>query len=300
MDIQPESKIPEDQKPVQAYFGLGIGLLFLGVSPILIKAADAPGPISGMYRMLIGFVVLTGMVLVRRKKLRYNRKGLIWAMLAGIAIGFDMTFWSTGIMMAGPTLPTLLGNTTPLWVGLAAMVIDRERHPRLFWLGLLIALVGAAVILGSDAIFNDGLNIGASLGLISAMFYSAYFLLLQRARETADALTSLWVVSFFGGMVQMGTSLILGHSLTGYSPRTYLIFLTMGVVIQVVAWLLVTYAQGYIPASVVSPTLLGQPVLTAIFAVPLLGERLDLFDLAGDAAVLGGVLLVHFSKQRKD
>ncbi len=299
-NIQPQGKIPEDQTPIQAYFGLGIGLLFLGVSPILIKAAGAPGPVSGMYRMLIGFVVLTGMMLLRRKKLRYNRKGLIWAMLAGIMIGFDMTFWSTGIMMAGPTLPTLLGNTTPLWVGLAVMVIYKERHPRLFWVGLLIALTGAVVILGSDAVFNGGLNIGASLGLVSAVFYSAYFMLLQRARESADALTSLWVVSFFGGVVQMGTSLVLGHPLTGYSPNTYLIFLMMGVVIQVVAWLLVTYAQGYVPASVVSPTLLGQPVLTAIFAVPLLGDRLDLFDLVGGAAVLGGVLLVHFSKQRKE
>ena len=167
-------------------------------------------------------------------------------------------------------------------------------------MGLLIALSGAVVILGSDALFNGGLNIGASLGLISAVFYSAYFLLLQRAREFTDALTTLWVVSFFAAMVQLGASLVLGHALTGYSPRTYLIFLIMGVLIQVVAWLLVTYAQGHIPASVVSPTLLGQPVLTAIFAVPLLGERLELIDILGGTAVLGGVLLVHFSKQNKD
>ena len=40
-------------------------------------------------------------------------------------------------------------------------------------------------------------------------------------------------------------------------------------------------------------------MLTAIFAVPLLGERLNLVDLIGGAAVLGGVLLVHFSKQKK-
>ena len=74
--------------------------------------------------------------------------------MAGIVLGFDMTFWSTGIMMSGPTLPTLLGNTTPLWVGLAVMVIYKERHPRLFWVGLLIALCGAVVILGSDALFT--------------------------------------------------------------------------------------------------------------------------------------------------
>lgn len=34
------------------------------------------------------------------------------------------------------------------------------------------------------------------------------------------------------------------------------------------------YALGYLPASLVSPTLLGQPVLTAIFAIPLSGGGL--------------------------
>jgi drug/metabolite transporter (DMT)-like permease len=298
--VQTETIPAENQHPVRAYLSLGTGLLILGVSAILIRVADAPGPVSGMYRMLIGWVVLSGMILLRRKKLRYTRKGLIWAAMAGIAIGFDMTFWSTGIMMAGPTLPTLLGNTTPLWVGLAVMVIYKEKHPRMFWVGLLIALGGAVVILGSAALFEGALNIGAMLGLISAVFYSAYFMILQRARDFTDSLTSLWLVSFFGGMVQLGASLVLGHPLTGYSTKTYLIFLVMGVVIQVLAWLLVTYAQGHIPASVVAPTLLGQPVLTAIFAVPILGERLELIDILGGMAVLGGVLLVHFSKQNKE
>lgn len=290
----------ERHTPFRAYFALGAGLLILGVSAILVRAANAPGPVSGMYRMLIGWVVLTGMVIARRKKLRFSRKGLIWSALGGIMIGFDLTFWTTGIMISGPTKPTLLGNTTPLWVGLAVMVVYKEKHPRLFWAGLMIALAGAAVIVGRDALIDGGVDIGALLGLIAALFYSAYFLMLQRARGDADSLTSLWLVSLFGGLVPLAASVMLGHPLSGYSPQTYLIFLTMGVVIQVLAWLLVTYAQGHIPASVVSPTLLGQPVLTAIFAVPLLGEKLELVDILGGAAVLGGVLLVHFSKQGKD
>lgn len=298
--MQIEGEKPDSQAPVRAYFALGAGLLILGVSAILIRLADAPGPVSTTYRMMIGWVVLTGMMIVRRKKLRYTRKGLLWSMLAGLVIGVDMTLWSTGIMISGPTMPTLLGNTTPLWVGLAVMLIYKEKHPKLFWIGLLIALGGAAVIMGRDALFEGSLDLGAMLGLISAIFYSAYFLALQRARDFTDSLTSLWIVSFFGGLVPLLASLVLGHQLTGYPPQTVLIFVIMGVVIQVLAWLLVTYAQGHIPASVVSPTLLGQPVLTAIFAVPLLGERLDLIDILGGMAVLGGVLLVHFSKQNKD
>lgn len=298
--IAPPSTKPQEQEkpPVPAYLALVGGLLIIGLSAILIRAANAPGPVTGFYRMAIGFVILTGMVTLRRKQPRFTRQGLYLSALAGLALGIDMTFWTTGIMLAGPTKPTLLGNTTPLWVGLATMLIYKEKHPPQFWVGLIVALSGAAFIVGSDMIFEDSLDVGTLLGMVSAVFYSAYFMIMQRARSSTDALTSLWVITFFTGVVCLLASLLLGHPLSGFDQRTILIFFTTGILIQVIAWLLITYAQGHIPASVVSPTLLGQPVLTAIFAVPLLGERLDKIDYLGGVAVLGGVLLVHFSKQK--
>jgi drug/metabolite transporter (DMT)-like permease len=297
--VIPEETDTTPRPNIPAYIALGVGLLILGISANLIRMAGAPGPVSGFYRMAIGFLTLSGLIVTRRKRLRFNRAGLIWAALAGLAIGIDMTMWTTGIMLSGPTMPTLLGNTTPLWVGLAVMVIDNEKHPTLFWVGLAVTLGGAVSVVGRDALVKGSLDLGAFLGLISAMFYSAFFLLTQRARRHTDALTTLWVTSFFAALVTLGAALIFNQPLTGYSLRTYLIFAIMGVVIQVVAWLLITFSQGHIPASVVAPTLLGQPVLTAIFAVPLVGETLDKSDLVGGAIVLVGVFLVHFSKQKK-
>lgn len=295
----PEGTKQSPRPGFAAYLALGVGLLILGISANLIRMAGAPGPVSGFYRMAIGFLTLSGLMLVRRKRLRFNRTGLIWASLAGVAIGIDMTMWTTGIMLSGPTMPTLLGNTTPLWVGLAVMLIDKEKHPALFWVGLAVTLGGAFAVVGRDALVEGSLDLGALLGLISAMFYSAFFLITQRARLHTDALTTLWVTSFFAALVMLSAGLVFKQPLTGYSLRTYLLFAIMGVVIQVVAWLLITFAQGHIPASVVAPTMLGQPVLTAIFAVPLVGETLDKSDLLGGAIVLAGVFLVHFSKQKK-
>ncbi len=75
--------------------------------------------------------------------------------------------------------------------------------------------------------------------------------------------------------------------------ETWLNFLAQGLMIQAAGWFLISYAQGYLPASLVSPTLLGQPVLTAILAGPILGERLRRGDLIGGAAVLLGIFIVH-------
>jgi drug/metabolite transporter (DMT)-like permease len=78
--------------------------------------------------------------------------------------------------------------------------------------------------------------------------------------------------------------------------NTYLAFLAMGVVVQVVGWQLVSYAQGLLPASLVSPSLLGQAVLTGLIAVPLLGENLSPSMIFGGIIVIIGIYLVHRSK----
>jgi drug/metabolite transporter (DMT)-like permease len=92
------------------------------------------------------------------------------------------------------------------------------------------------------------------------------------------------------------TSLLLQQPLTGYPPATYLNFLALGVVSQVFGHLSINFALGYLPASLVSPTLLGQPVVTALLAGPLLGETLSLWQVVGGVAVLAGVFVVHRSR----
>jgi drug/metabolite transporter (DMT)-like permease len=85
--------------------------------------------------------------------------------------------------------------------------------------------------------------------------------------------------------------------LTGYSPQTYLAFLGAALVSQVGGYLSVGYALGHLPASVVSPTMIGQPLVTTILAIPLLGETLSPAQLLGGASVLLGIYLVHRSRQ---
>lgn len=292
-----EESIPTNAR---AYFALITGLLVLGMSPILIRMADAPGPVSSFYRMGLGWIGLSILIAFRRKRPPISRAAWKWAALAGFFFGMDMAFWSTGIMLVGATKPTLLANTTPLWVGLGAIIFYREKHPPLFWGGLVVALGGAALILGTDVQINADMALGSLFGLISAFFYSSFFLAAQRGRALTDALSFVWISTLVSTVVLFIVTMLFGQPLTGYSNRTYLIFILMGIIIQVVGWLLITYAQGHIPASILSPTMLGQPVLTGLFSIPLLNETFSPLDLTGGFSVLGGVLLVHFSKRKKE
>jgi drug/metabolite transporter (DMT)-like permease len=70
----------------------------------------------------------------------------------------------------------------------------------------------------------------------------------------------------------------------------------MGLIVQIIGQLAINYALGYLPASLVAPTMLGQPVLTAVLAGPLLHEYLSGTQVVGGIAVLLGVYIVHRSR----
>jgi drug/metabolite transporter (DMT)-like permease len=133
---------------------------------------------------------------------------------------------------------------------------------------------------------------------MAAIFYGGYFLITQSGRKRLNSLTYTWLTTLSASLALLVLSLVLGHSLTGYSAFSYLNFLALGVVVQVFGWLAINYSQGYLPASIVAPTMLAQPVVTALLAVLLLGERLSFWQILGGATVLIGVYIVHRSRHR--
>lgn len=289
----------ENYRKLPAYIALFVGLSALGFSAIFVRLAQVPGSVASFYRMAIGLLSLTVPFLyIRRGKPVPAWKAVRIAMLGGVFFAIDLIFWASGVVLSGATNPTLMSNTAPLWVGLGSLLIFRERLPTRFWIGLLVAMLGAAMVLGLDALESFELGLGTLYGLIAGVFYGGYFLITQRGRNQLDAVSYFWFSVLGAVIVIFFINLGLGHPLVGYPRSTYLALLGLGVVSQGLGWLAINYAQGHLPATIVSPTLLGQPVLTALIAGPVLGELFDPLQILGGLAVLAGVYLVHRSRAR--
>jgi len=287
---------PHGHTHARAYIVLALSLLGMGFSGIFVSLANAPGAVAGFYRMAVAAAILVvpffrGVTHDGRP----SRHETLIALLAGLFFAGDLFFWNSGILISGATNPTLMGNTAPIWVSLGAMIFFRERPARLFWLGLAVAIAGAAVILGADALNDVGL--GTFFGILSGMFYGAYFLVVQRSRQKLNTLTSFWISAAGSALALALVARFFGNPLTGYSTFTYLNFLGLGLVVQVGGQMAIAYVLGYLPASIVSPTLLMQPVLTGLLAVPILGQSLTPVQILGGAAVLAGIYIVHRSRR---
>ena len=250
--------------------------------------------VSSVYRMAIAAALLAPPFYRRiHGKTGLPLRAVGIAFLGGALFGADLAAWATGVTISGAITPTLLGNTAPLWVGLGALLIFRQRLRPTFWIGTLLALLGIGLVLGVD---TKEEALGSVLGLIAGVFYAGYFLVTQRGRELLDSLSYFWLATVSSALVLLILTVGLRLPLTGYPARSYASFLGMGIVTQVFGYLSVSYALGHFPASVVAPTLLAQPLITALLAVPLLGESLSLGKILGGTAVLAGVLLVHRSQ----
>ena len=140
------------------------------------------------------------------------------------------------------------------------------------------------------------LGLGSFLGLLAGLFYGAFQLTSQKGRILLNTFTYFYITTGSTFLILFLCNVFFRQSFTGYNPMTYIIFLIFGAVVQVFGWLTINYAQGYLPAAIIAPTLMGQPVVTAVLASLLLGETFTLRHIVGGVAVLFGVYVVHRSR----
>jgi drug/metabolite transporter (DMT)-like permease len=279
------------------YLALAGGILCIGFSGIWVRFADTTAGVVTFYRLGIAALGMLIPVLFRWRqgRARLSRAALPFALFAGVAFAADSFFFSSSVRLTTVANATLLGNTAPLWVGLASWLLLHEKLRSAYWLGLITALAGIMVIIGLDALTGLGTNVGNLLGLMSGVCYGTYLLITGRARRECDTLTYSFVFSATGALAALIYTQIFRHPLTGLPTHSYLALLALGLFSHVGGWLLINYAMGRLSASLTSVTLLLQPVITALIALPLLGEAPTIWHVGGGAITLAGIYLVHRS-----
>jgi drug/metabolite transporter (DMT)-like permease len=262
-------------------------------SALFVRWADVSGPASAFYRALVATVVLVPVWLARGRRSTAALKPVMLGVLAGIFFAFDLALFNTAVLSTSAANATLLGNNAPIVVGLGSWIIFRKRPRAIFWIGLTLALVGSGFIVGHDALSPAKLGSGDAMAVSAFVFFAAYLLTIGLVRSSIDTLTLTTLAVTASSVVLLLLCLILRVPLTGYSMHAWLSLIGLGVVSQVGGYLAITYALGHLPATVTSVGLLGQAPLTALLAIPLLGEPLIASQLIGGVLVLAGIYIVN-------
>lgn len=283
------------RSPSFAYIALVFGILCIGFSAIFVKIADVPGSVSSFYRVLIAGIAILPIWIYKGMYVPSKRD--IWLILFGAAFfAFDLFLWNTAILLTSAATATLLANNAPIWLGLISLVVFREKLPAKFWIGLLLAIVGMNVLIGFRAWQSMEFNHGDMLALVAGFFYALYLIFTLDSRKRVDTISFMTFSILFMIVMLFITNLFMGNPFTGFSKQTWFSLVGLGLIAHFGGWISINYALGHLKGTNVSVTLLSQSIVTALLAIPLLGEGININQILGGALILSGVYIVNRRK----
>jgi drug/metabolite transporter (DMT)-like permease len=276
-----------------AYAALLVGILCIAWSAIFVRWTSIPGPASALYRLLIPAIVLLPTWLLPGYRQKLSARSYAITAIGGFFFALDLAFYNTSILQTNAANATLLGNNTPIVVGLLTWLVFRRRPAASFWTGLALAVAGSAVIMGADLSRHAKFGLGDVMALAAAACFAVYLLATEQIRAHTGTLEFLRLAILSSTIFMFLFTLILRVPLAVTDRRTFLALLGLGLVSQLGGYLALTYALGHLPATVTSVSLLSQGPLTAVLAALLLGEALSIYQIVGGALVLVGIGLAN-------
>jgi drug/metabolite transporter (DMT)-like permease len=207
-----------------------------------------------------------------------GRPGLI----ASIALSIAFVAYIFALMNTSVAKVVFIGSTSPIFAGVLAWILLRERLPLVTWLAMAAAVGGIALMVGDAVRVGD--PTGALLALVPMSGY-AITLVCFRARRNADMLPAVALA----GVIALLVSALAADTLA-VSRHDLAVAAVLGVVQLGLQYVLTTLGARHVPAGEVA--LLGrlQIVLAPLWVWIAVDEVPSHATFLGGAVVLSAVL----------
>jgi drug/metabolite transporter (DMT)-like permease len=301
-----------------AYTALSMTVVFWGASFIatkIIAQTLTPSTII-VIRFGIGLALLLIVVAIQsRGKIVRPRNLLLLALLGFLSVPFHQWLQVTGLKTAQATVGSWIIATIPIFVAFFGWMILAEPMGKSRVLGVALAACGALAVVGKGDPIEIFLGHEGTIGdvyfLLSAINWAVFTVLSRRvlradnemAKDGASPkpegaqhpLSSMTVVMGFGWLISLLWFIVEGDfsGLAKISGDTLWALLFLGVACSGLAYILWYQALSQVEATQAGMFLYLEPIVTALLAWPILGERMSLGALTGGMAILVGVWIVN-------
>ena len=254
------------------------------------------GPVAaGFWRLALALPFLFLIARLTGQPVHWPRRGLvILTMLAGFFFAADLAAWHTGIHMTKLGNATLFGNVSSFGFAAWGLWLARRWPSPIQAAALLLAAIGAALLMGSSAELSARNVRGDLLALFAGLLYVGYLIAVERGRGALAPLPLLFLASTFGAAMLLPFSLLLGEQLI---PAEWGPVVMLAIGSQVIGQGLLVYAIGSVPPLVVGLALLTQPAISAFIGWIAYGETLSPLDWLGAAAIGLALVLVRLPER---
>jgi drug/metabolite transporter (DMT)-like permease len=285
---------------MKAALVLFVGIVAVSFASIFIRLAEAPPLIIAAYRLGLASLVIGPVALIRSgQELRaLSRRDLLYLVIAGVFLALHFGLWIASLSHTTVASSVILVTMSPLFVGLLSHLLGMDRITKGILGGILLSLLGSVAIGYGDFALGGGALWGDILALGGAVMVTGYLLVGRRLRQRLSLLPYISLTYSAAAAVTVILCLFTGERFTGYSSTTYLMFILLALLPQVIGHSAFNWALGYLSAPFVSVTILGEPVGATILAYLILKEVPTVLKIAGGAMILLGIYLAS-RRERK-
>jgi drug/metabolite transporter (DMT)-like permease len=221
----------------------------------------------------------------------------VFCVLAGLALAAHFSTWVPSTKLTSVATATALVATQPVWVGLIAVAQGR-RLPGWTWVGIGLAVAGAALATGADVTADSAALVGDLLALAGGLMAAIYTSLGERARATTSTTAYTAVCYSVCGAAMLVICLVGRVPLTGYPATAWAALVALTVGPQLLGHSLFNFALRRVSATTVSVVILLEVPGAALIAWAWLGQVPRPAALPGLALLLLGVVIVVLAARR--
>ena len=295
---------------ISPVIGLSFGILAVSTASIFIRFAQqgAPSLVVAAGRLVIATLLLAPLAIKRvfKESRNFDKKTWILLLLSGSFLALHFAAWITSLEYTSVASSVVLVSIAPLFVALFSPLFLKQKVSRGVMAGLMISLAGSMFVGLTGACqwaegritcapFQSMLQgeafIGDLLALAGALMAAGYLLIGSRVRSQFSLLSYIFIVYGIAGILLVIIVLCSGLDVTAYSGQTWMWILLLALIPQLIGHSTYNYFLKFIPASIVSIALLGEPIGSVVLAYVFLHEPPALLEIIGGILILAGIVI---------
>lgn len=279
-----------------------VAVVSVSFSAILIRWASAPALAIAFWRLFFTTIFLLPFALFwKRDEIRnLGWKGLGMTAMIGAVLAAHFSLWITSLELTTVASSVILVTAHPIMVAGLSYYLWKEPVSRTNAIGIGTAIIGIIVLSYSD--LGTASLIGNILALIAGICAGLYILAGRKMRRDVSLLTYAFLVYVFCAFFLFVMCMATSTKFYPYPASDFYLFILMAAIPGILGHTLYNWALKHVRASVVSVSLLGEPIGSTFLAFVLLGEApASVLVIIGGALTLLGIVMAarKVRKRRK-
>jgi drug/metabolite transporter (DMT)-like permease len=221
-----------------------------------------------------------------------------YALLLGASLAYMLgrLLWTWSLTQTSIANANVLGGLSPVFTTLGAWLLFKQLFDRKFLIGMVLAIIGAAVLGLDDLLVSNNSVIGDLAALGCAILYAATYLILEYLQSRFSVETVLMWRCLVGALLTLPLVQIYENQFFPTSLSGWLIVFSLAIVCEALGHGLTVYSLKNFSSTFVLIVFLLDPVIAAILAWILFSENLSFLNFVGFAVIIGGIYLAKTGK----